>query len=579
MFKKMALQRRMLFAFFFLGLIVLIVSLVGWLGNNRLSKQINTLKSNTLPSVVGLWKVNEGQTQIESSERALLDPTNSLQERRNELDRIEKAWEQIEEGFEEYEKTPRTEEEDKVYRQLQEKWQEWQQNHQEFLMLNEDFEKLEILNPLEKQLTLLANEQGDSPAMAAAREATEALNRLRDRVQANRASFLAATNLVLDTIEINREVGTEAVQEAEEDVTKSTVWMIISIIIGPFTAILFGWYFTRMVAKPLGVKIEKVVTVAENISEGDLTSQIEVLDKQDEIGKLMVAFQKMTQNLNSLISQVQQSGIQITTSTTQIAASGRQLESTVAQQVASTNEVTVTGKEIANTSQELRLTIEEVANVSEETAIAAGKGQKELMRMESTMIQLKDSTSSISGKLGVISEKANNINQVVTTITKVADQTNLLSLNAAIEAEKAGEYGTGFAVVAREIRRLADQTAVATLDIEQMVKDMQSAVATGVMEMDKFTKEVSNSVEDVRIISEQLAQIIQQVQSLTPRFETVNQGMGIQCQGAQEISNAMEQLSEASQQTAESLNEANIALEQLNNAAQSLQQEISYFKV
>ncbi|NER50391.1 MAG: methyl-accepting chemotaxis protein, partial [Symploca sp. SIO1A3] len=230
-------------------------------------------------------------------------------------------------------------------------------------------------------------------------------------------------------------------------------------------------------------------------------------------------------------------------------------------------------------SQELRLTIEEVANVSEETAIAAGKGQKELMRMESTMIQLKDSTSSISGKLGVISEKANNINQVVTTITKVADQTNLLSLNAAIEAEKAGEYGTGFAVVAREIRRLADQTAVATLDIEQMVKDMQSAVATGVMEMDKFTKEVSNSVEDVRIISEQLAQIIQQVQSLTPRFETVNQGMGIQCQGAQEISNAMEQLSEASQQTAESLNEANIALEQLNNAAQSLQQEISYFKV
>jgi len=575
----MALQRRMLFAFCFLGLIVFIVALVGWLGNYRLSRHINTLKTNTLPSVVSLWKVNEGQTQIESSERALLDPTNSLQERQNELARIEKAWEQINEGFQEYQQTPRTEKEDKVYKQLQEEWQKWKKNHDEFLKLNEQFENLGILNPLQEQLKLLANDQGNSPQMAAAREASEALDELRDRVQANRDSFSRATDLVLETIEINREVGTQVVENAENDVTNSTFWIGIGVTIGPLTAIAFGWYFTRTIAKPLGTKIQKVVKVAENISEGNLTTQIEVLNQQDEIGKLMVAFQKMTQNLNSLISQVQQSGIQITTSTTQIAASGRQLESTVAEQVASTHEVTATGKEIANTSQELRYTINEVATVSEETAIAAGRGQKELMRMEKSMIQLKDSTSSISSKLGVISEKANNINQVVTTITKVADQTNLLSLNAAIEAEKAGEYGTGFAVVAREIRRLADQTAVATLDIEQMVKDMQSAVATGVMGMDKFTKEVSNSVEDVRTISEQLAQIIQQVQSLTPRFETVNQRMGAQCQGAQEISNAMDQLSEASQQTAESLSETNLALEQLNNAAQSLQQEISHFQV
>ena len=579
MFKKMTLQRRMLFAFFFMGLIVLTVALVGWLRNYSLSKHINTLNTNTLPSVVGLWKVKEGHTQIESSERALLDPTYSLQERQNELARIEEAWKQIKEGFQQYEKTPRNQEEEQVYQQLQKKWQEWQQNHQELLKLNEEFEKMGILNPLKQQLVLLNNNQKNSPEMTAAIAATVVLNRLRDRVQANRTSFLAATNLLLETIEINREVGTQAAQKAKNDVTNSTLWMIIGITIGPLTAILFGWYFSRTVAKPLGTKIQKVIKVAENISDGDLTTEIEVLDEQDEIGTLMVAFQKMTQSLNSLITQVQQSGIQITTSTTQIAASGRQLESTVAQQVASTNEVTATGKEIANTSQELRHTIEEVAAVSEETAIAADKGQKELMRMEDTMIQLKNSTSSISAKLGVISEKANNINQVVTTITKVADQTNLLSLNAAIEAEKAGEYGTGFAVVAREIRRLADQTAVATLDIEQMVKDMQSAVATGVMEMDKFTKEVSNSVTDVRNISEQLAQIIQQVQSLTPRFENVNQGMGTQCQGAQEISKAMEQLSEASQQTAESLSETNLALEQLNNAAQSLQQEISRFKL
>jgi hypothetical protein len=97
----------------------------------------------------------------------------------------------------------------------------------------------------------------------------------------------------------------------------------------------------------------------------------------------------------------------------------------------------------------------------------------------------------VNAKLAILNEKAGNINQVVVTIVKVADQTNLLSLNAAIEAEKAGEYGRGFAVVATEVRRLADQTAVATYDIEQMVREIQSAVSAGVMGMDKFSEEAT----------------------------------------------------------------------------------------
>ena len=111
------------------------------------------------------------------------------------------------------------------------------------------------------------------------------------------------------------------------------------------------------------------------------------------------------------------------------------------------------------------------------------------------MRQVMEAAGSINAKLAVLNEKAGNINQVVTTITKVADQTNLLSLNAAIEAEKAGEYGRGFAVVATEIRRLADQTAVATYDIEQMVKEIQSAVSAGVMGMDKFSEEVRRGMQ------------------------------------------------------------------------------------
>jgi methyl-accepting chemotaxis protein WspA len=330
--------------------------------------------------------------------------------------------------------------------------------------------------------------------------------------------------------------------------------------------------------RALNSSLQNAFTLAEKVSTGDLTVEVEATSN-DVIGKLMLTLKDMAKNLSNLIRQVQQSGIQATSSATQIAASGKQLEATLTEQVASTNEVAAAAKEISATSRELVKTMEEVAVMSQSTTMAASDSQKDLLRMEATMRQLAEATNSIAARLGVISEKANNINNIVVTITKVADQTNLLSLNAAIEAEKAGEYGLGFAVVAREIRRLADQTAVATLDIEQMVKQMQSSVSTGVMEMDKFATEVGRSVEDVANISTQVGQIIEQVQDLTPRFEVVSQGMETQSQGAQQISEAMTQLSNTSVQTASSLREINNAISQLNQVAHGLRQEITRFKV
>lgn len=366
----------------------------------------------------------------------------------------------------------------------------------------------------------------------------------------------------------------QAAEIARRHQQRTVTLVSVVFIIGILANVLLGLWITNNITRSL----QKAVEIAEAVSAGNLTTQVEVTS-YDEIGQLLGALKTMIANLNSLISEVQQSGIQITSSTTQMSASRKQLEATLTEQIASTNEVTTTAQEIANTSEELVHTMEQITDMSQSTADAANQGQHDLGRMEQTMRLLAEATTSIASKLGVMSEKAHNINSVVLTITKVADQTNLLSLNAAIEAEKAGEYGAGFAVVAREIRRLADQTAVATLEIEQMVKEMQSAVSMGVMEMDKFNKEVSNSVEDVGSISQQIAQVIEQVQSITPRFELVSKSMEEQARSAQHIREAMEQLSEGSEQTAYSLHDTHIVLERLDNAAQGLQSEISVFKV
>ena len=238
-----------------------------------------------------------------------------------------------------------------------------------------------------------------------------------------------------------------------------------------------------------------------------------------------------------------------------------------------------TSKEISATSKELVRTMTEVSTVAEQSAALAGSGQTALTQMEQTMRHVMDASASIGAKLSLLNEKAGNINQVITTITKVADQTNLLSLNAAIEAEKAGEHGRGFAVVASEIRRLSDQTAVATYDIEQTVKEIQSAVSASVMGMDKFSEQVRRGMQEVQQISGQLSQIIHQVQTLVPRFEAVKDGMQAQATGAEQITLALTQLNDAAQQTVESLRQSAMAIDDLNQVANGLRGGVSRFKL
>jgi methyl-accepting chemotaxis protein WspA len=187
-------------------------------------------------------------------------------------------------------------------------------------------------------------------------------------------------------------------------------------------------------------------------------------------------------------------------------------------------------------------------------------------------------TRDIAARLEEISARTGSIGSVITVIMKVADQTNLLSLNAAIEAEKAGEYGAGFAVVAQEIRRLADQTAVATLDIEDIIQEMQSAVGSGVKDMERFIEDVQGGASVAEEAHSRLNAIISQVKALAPRFEEVNMGMREQSQGAEEISDAMRQISEAALQTTNGLEHINQATDELRRAAEVLKDQVSHFR-
>ena len=258
-----------------------------------------------------------------------------------------------------------------------------------------------------------------------------------------------------------------------------------------------------------------------------------------------------------------------------MAGSSRQQESMTQNFGSSSVEIAAAVRQITVTGEELLRNMKKIAQASSESAQNASQGRVGVQAIGSTMENLSSATTNVADRLSMIFEKASSINTIIDTITKVSDQTNLLSVNAAIEAEKAGESGRGFLVVAREIRRLADQTASATLDIEKMVQQMQAAVSGGVMEMDRFSEQVRRGVTTVGDVGLRLTKVIDQVSGVESSFSEVTEAMQQQTQGADQIRQAMDGLSKNASRAQEATSEFSSASESLREAIFSLRKVIS----
>jgi len=344
-------------------------------------------------------------------------------------------------------------------------------------------------------------------------------------------------------------------------------------VVGAVVIMIIMALTRRLVSRPLAA----LTRSAERVAAGNLQTDWAGAARRDEIGVLGQAFGRMTASLQDQTRLIRQSADMLEQAASRITNICREQEETVQANKTTTAEVAASVHQISATAHELANTMQNVREMSASTAAHADAGQASLKQLASTMERLLQATSGISQRLSAINSKATSINSVITTITKVADQTNLLSLNAAIEAEKAGAYGVGFAVVAREIRRLADQTAIATLDIERIIRDMQEAVDAGVREMDIFVREVKSGTQVAGETGNRLGATIAQVQAMGPRFEQVNNGMREQSQGAAEISQAMGQISDKAVQTTAGLAQIVAAVQDLRAAAAELQRQVARF--
>lgn len=330
----------------------------------------------------------------------------------------------------------------------------------------------------------------------------------------------------------------------------------------------------RNITRPLDL----LVAAARRIATGDLTGR-PALGRRDEIGVLGAAMSGMAQSLASLVGKVQGASVQMAATATELASASRQQESLVADLGGSTGRAAAAVSQISASSQELARAMRRVQAGTGDSERLADAGRAGLAEMEETMRRLLAATQAVSAGLAAIRDQANAVGAVVTTMTTVADQTNLLSLNASIEAERLGEQGRGVAVVAREVRRLADQTAVATLDIERMVDGMRGSVSAGGQEVQALAAEMQRGGQASAAIGRRLAQIIGRIQELAPQFDAVAAGVQAQSQGAGEISGAMAALDLGARQATESLRQFNAAASRMRQAAQALRAEVEGFRV
>ncbi|MEH2379923.1 MAG: methyl-accepting chemotaxis protein [Nostoc sp.] len=526
MLKNISLHGRLMGSFFLMGGVVLVIGSVGWWGIHQLSSHIDTLSLNSLPSIDGLWRINQGQSQIQSIERAISNPELTSAARQSELNRMQTAWKQIDAGFEEYDAAIRTPDEDKLYQTFKQQWQAWKQDDAAYFQAYQDFARLGIPNPTARQLELISQKLENSPEMKVAIAAAAQLAKIRqDAVRENDVSFTVADETLLQLVKMNQDTAEDAIKAASQDSQLTTSWVITGIIAGPLGAILLGLFLSNKIAKPLTGKIAEIV-------------------------QTMAA------------------------STNEIAAAVEQQERTATRQAASVNQTTITIDELGASSQQSAQQAESAAAGARQALTLAGKGTEAVKRTLKGMETLRQKVAAIADHITRLNEQTKQIGSISGLVGDLASQTNMLALNAAVEAVRAGEHGKGFAVVAAEIRKLADQSKKSTEKINTLVGDIQSAINTTVVVTHEGTKTVEEGARIAEETSESFAGVEGAVNNIVLNSQQISLNINQQAIAIQQIVSAMNDLNIAARETASGIGQIRSGTQQLNESAQALKATI-----
>ncbi|MGD8191924.1 methyl-accepting chemotaxis protein [Brevibacillus ginsengisoli] len=390
--------------------------------------------------------------------------------------------------------------------------------------------------------------------------------------------------------------------------TSSTVSTILSyILILSSIAVIAGILVWLIISQVISAPIKKVAFIARSIAEGDLRVADIQVKNRDEIGDLAHSFNQMKGNLSELISSVHQESEHVASAseelfagTQQVTASSNEIAQTMQGVAQGASAAAQSGEEVARsmeaTAADVHRISESTASVSESaqsTMQEAEQGNQAIQRVQQQMSIISQSVQSSADLIKQLGRQSEEIGQITEVITQITSQTNLLALNAAIEAARAGEHGRGFAVVADEVRKLAEQSNHSAEQIVLLIRDIQQGTTNAIQSMARGTHEVEEGVTLIQNAGESFGNILSAIQKVTQELqeisaateevsastEQVTHSVDGMFQAALEAANHTHTISSTAQEQLAAMEEISTVADSLSRMATSLQETIKQFKI
>jgi methyl-accepting chemotaxis protein len=354
---------------------------------------------------------------------------------------------------------------------------------------------------------------------------------------------------------------------------KKLVIIMTVIILG--IVVVIAWF----VAKSISLPVIHVAEMAAKVAAGDLTVPDLQVKNNDEIGSLVGALNNMKSRLNQMMGQITTMADHVAAASTELSATSTQIVNGIDRQSNQTNQVATAMEEMSATVVEVAKNSQGASEASGDTQQIAVTGGDVVKKAVDGMMAVAETVRGSAETVEALGKSSDEIGAIISVINDIADQTNLLALNAAIEAARAGEQGRGFAVVADEVRKLAEKTTKATKEIADMIKTIQNDTKGAMSSMHEGTKQVEEGVQLASEAGESLQQIVSSVDRVTDMVRQIATAAEEQSATSEEISSNISGIAEVANENSEGVKQVSIATEDLAKVAEELKAMVSEFKI